>query len=66
MTNIKNARFAVIVIFAVNGVLFGSWASRIPAISNFHNLSPASLGLLIFLLGLSAVVAFSAFWKSCR
>jgi MFS family permease len=64
MTNIKNARFAVIVIFAVNGVLFGSWASRIPAISNFHNLSPASLGLLIFLLGLSAVVAFSAFGRA--
>ena len=64
MTNIRNARFAVIVIFAVNGVLFGSWASRIPAISNFHNLSPASLGLLIFLLGLSAVVAFSAFGRA--
>ena len=64
MTNNRNARFAVLVIFAVNGVLFGSWASRIPAISNFHNLSPASLGLLIFLLGLSAVVAFSAFGRA--
>ena len=64
MTNIKNARFAVIVIFAVNGVLFGSWASRIPAISNFHDLSPASLGILIFLLGISAVVAFSVFGRA--
>ena len=64
MTNISNVRFAVILIFAVNGILFGSWASRIPAISNFHNLSPASLGLLIFLLGLSAVVAFSVFGRA--
>jgi len=64
MTNIRNGRFAVLVIFAVNGALFGSWASRIPAISNFHELSPASLGLLIFLLGLSAVVAFSIFGRA--
>ncbi|SUZ50045.1 uncharacterized protein METZ01_LOCUS2899, partial [marine metagenome] len=64
MTNIRNARFAVLVIFAVNGVLFGSWASRIPAISNFHDLSPASLGILIFLLGISAVVAFSVFGRA--
>jgi len=64
MTNIKNARFAVIVIFAVNGVLFGSWASRIPAISNFHELSPSSLGILIFLLGISAVIAFSFFGRA--
>ena len=51
-------------IFAINGALFGTWASRIPAISNIHDLSPASLGLLIFLAGLSAVVAFSIFGRA--
>ena len=61
---IRSSRFAVSVIFAINGVVFGTWASRIPEISDFHNLSPAALGLLIFLLGLSAVVAFSVFGRA--
>ena len=42
MTKIRNSRFAVSMIFAINGALFGTWASRIPAISNIHDLSPAS------------------------
>ena len=50
MRVIRNSRFAVSVIFTVNGVVFGTWASRIPAISDFHNLSPAALGLLLSLI----------------
>ena len=64
MKIIRNSRFAVAIIFAINGVIFGTWASRIPEISDFHYLSPAALGLLIFLLGLSAVVAFSIFGRA--
>ena len=64
MKIIRNSRFAVSVIFAINGVVFGTWASRIPEISDFHHLSPAGLGLLIFLLGCSAVVAFSVFGRA--
>ncbi len=64
MKVIRNSRFAVSIIFAINGVVFGTWASRIPAISDFHNLSPASLGLLIFLMGFSAVIAFSVFGRA--
>ncbi len=64
MARIRNSRFAVSMIFAINGALFGTWASRIPAISNIHDLSPASLGLLIFVAGLSAVVAFSIFGRA--
>ena len=59
-----NSRFAVSLIFAINGMVFGTWASRIPAIVDFHNLSPGSLGLLIFLAGLSAVIAFSVFGRA--
>ena len=64
MARIRNSRFAVSMIFAINGALFGTWASRIPAISNIHDLSPASLGILIFIAGLSAVVAFSIFGRA--
>ena len=64
MRVIRNSRFAVSVIFTVNGAVFGTWASRIPEISDFHNLSPAALGLLIFLMGFSAVIAFSVFGRA--
>lgn len=60
----KNSRFAVSLIFAINGMVFGTWASRIPAVVDFHDLSPGSLGLLIFLAGLSAVIAFSIFGRA--
>ena len=60
----KNSRFAVSLIFAINGMVFGTWASRIPAIVDFHDLSPGSFGLLIFLAGLSAVIAFSIFGRA--
>ena len=64
MKFVRNSRFAVSVIFAINGVVFGTWASRIPEISDLHNLSPGALGLLIFLLGFSAVIAFSVFGRA--
>ena len=64
MNIFKNSRFAVSLIFAINGMVFGTWASRIPAIVDFHDLSPGSLGLLIFLAGLSAVIAFSVFGRA--
>jgi len=64
MLIVRNSRFALSTIFAVNGALFGTWASRIPAISNIHDLSPATLGFLIFLAGSSAVVAFSIFGRA--
>ena len=64
MKFVRNSRFAVSVIFAINGVVFGTWASRIPEISDLHNLSPGALGLLIFLLGMSAVIAFSVFGRA--
>ena len=64
MNIFKNSSFAVSLIFAINGLVFGTWASRIPAIVDFHDLSPGSLGLLIFIAGLSAVVAFSIFGRA--
>ena len=53
MPIVRNSRFAVSLIFAINGAVFGTWASRIPAILTIHDLSPASLGILIFLAGVS-------------
>lgn len=44
--------------FALNGALFGIWASRIPAVAERHALSPGELGLLLLLLAGGAICAF--------
>ncbi len=50
---------AVAAMFALNGGLFGIWASRIPAVAQKLDISPGALGLLLLLLAAGAMVAFS-------
>ncbi|KPA22965.1 Inner membrane protein YbjJ [Shimia sp. SK013] len=58
---------AVASMFALNGALFGVWASRIPAIKDLHSLSHSQLGGLLLLLAAGAIVAFPvAGWLSDR
>ena len=52
------ARRAVSVVFALNGSLFGIWASRIPAFVERHELRPDTLGLLLLCIAGGAVLAF--------
>ncbi|AUQ66465.1 MFS transporter [Phaeobacter inhibens] len=49
---------AVSAMFVLNGALFGIWASRIPAISDIHELSPGGLGLLLLLMAAGAILSF--------
>ncbi|AUQ99113.1 MFS transporter [Phaeobacter inhibens] len=49
---------AVSAMFVLNGALFGIWASRIPAISEIHELSPGGLGLLLLLMAAGAILSF--------
>ncbi|UWR58715.1 MFS transporter [Phaeobacter inhibens] len=44
--------------FVLNGALFGIWASRIPAVSEIHELSPGGLGLLLLLMAAGAILSF--------
>ncbi|TCL09777.1 sugar phosphate permease [Shimia isoporae] len=56
---------AVASMFALNGALFGVWASRIPAVKDLHNLSHSALGGLLLLMAAGAIVAFPiAGWLS--
>jgi len=64
MTTTRNRFLAVASMFALNGAVFGIWASRIPAISSSHNLSPASFGVLLFLAAAAAITAFSVFGRA--
>ena len=48
-------RWAMAVMFAVNGMIMGAWAPQIPLLLPRHDISESTLGLLIFVLGVGAV-----------
>jgi MFS family permease len=51
--------------FVLSGTTFGVWASRIPAVAEFHELSKQQLGLLLLLLALGALLSFSSSGWAC-
>jgi len=54
---VKRGRWAVAAMFLVNGFLMGAWAPQIPLLLPRHEITKATLGLLILVLGLGAVGA---------
>jgi len=50
--------YAVVAAFALNGLLFGVWASRVPAFKQRFDLDPGALGLLLLALAAGAIVSF--------
>jgi MFS family permease len=57
MTDARRARGAVTAIFLLNGLIFGAWAARIPAIRDRLTLSDGELGLALAFLPIGAIVA---------
>ena len=51
---------AVVAAFTFNGLLFGVWASRVPAFKELFDLEPGTLGLLLLALAGGAIVSFPA------
>jgi MFS family permease len=51
------ARGAVAAVFTLNGVLFGSWAARIPAVRDRVGAGDGQLGLVLACLAIGAVLA---------
>ena len=49
---------AIVAAFALNGLLFGAWASRVPAFKERFDLDPGTLGLLLLGLAGGAIVSF--------
>jgi hypothetical protein len=50
------ARVAVAAAFLLDGAAFGSWVSRVPAVRDGLDLSPAQLGLLLLCPGVGSMV----------
>jgi len=55
--NNQLSRIAISIYFYVSGLIFSSWASRIPAIKDRYDLNEAELGALLFMLPMGALVA---------
>lgn len=51
------ARRAVTALFFVNGALFATWVSRIPAIEGSHGLDHATFGLALLVAAMGAVIS---------
>lgn len=58
-TSRKFYRFAVSVFFFVLGLVFSSWASRIPDIKNALDLNDAQLGTALFAIPLGSIAALT-------
>jgi MFS family permease len=54
----RSQRWVLPVLFALLGVPFGSWASRIPAIRDALHLSAAQLGVVLLCGGIGAIISF--------
>jgi predicted MFS family arabinose efflux permease len=52
----ERARVAVGAAFTVNGLAFGSWVSRVPAVRDGLGLTPTQLGLLLLCPGVGSLV----------
>jgi MFS family permease len=55
--NINHSRYAVAIFFFFCGLLFSSWASRIPAIKESFQLNDAELGAVLVMLPLGSFIA---------
>lgn len=56
----RRGRWAMTAMFFVNGFIIGSWAPQIPLLLNRLSISESTLGLLILVFGLGALVAMPA------
>ncbi|MGI9355528.1 MAG: MFS transporter [Rhizobiaceae bacterium] len=59
MTSIRTPWRAVSAMFILNGALFGIWASRVPAVAEQHRLGHGALGILLLLMAVGAIIAFT-------
>lgn len=50
------ARWAVSLVFAVNGFLYASWISRLPRLQEIYHIDHAGLGLVLLSLSLGALI----------
>lgn len=54
---VRRAAIATFTIFAINGLVFASWAARIPAVTRILELTAGEMGLLLLTIAAGSVIA---------
>jgi MFS family permease len=54
---VRNASTATFIVFALNGLVFASWAARIPAVTRILGLTAGQMGLLLLTIAVGSVMA---------
>jgi MFS family permease len=62
---VLSARLSVIVIFALNGTVLGSWAPRMPTVAEQIHASPGSLGLALLGASIGMIASASLTGRLC-
>ncbi len=57
---VERARIAVALVFALNGLVFASWVSRLPAVREALGLSTGQLGLLLLCISVGSILGLPA------
>src|SRR5690348_1692738 len=61
--NVKAAAIATFLVFGMNGLVFASWAARIPAVTQTLHLTSGQMGTLLLCTAVGSLVALpSAGW----
>jgi hypothetical protein len=55
MARLEDAKRAVAVVFGVNGFVFASWTTRLPAVRDILDLTPGRLGILLLAVSIGSV-----------
>jgi MFS family permease len=63
--SMRMARIAVVTVFGFNGVVVGSWTSRVPAVSGHVHADPASLGLALLCGSIGLIVSAPLVSRLC-
>ena len=62
-TNVRSAAVATFLVFGMNGLVFASWAARIPAVTEALSLTSGQMGTLLLCIAVGSLVALpSAGW----
>lgn len=62
----RSTRFAIALFFVADGLLLGSWASRIPAVQAQAHITNAGLGVALFASSLGALLAMPVAGRLCE
>jgi len=56
-TQVRAAAIATFIVFGINGLVFASWAARIPAVTETLKITPGQMGALLLCVAVGSLIA---------